>query len=131
VGLEPPRPQRLDRLEEEEEGDDGVGDEVEPEEGPQPRRKVVRDLAAGGEEEEGEVQGAHDDEGEAGLAVGELDEILGVLERVDEGPVALPRVEGADRLGLELGLLPLPLALVAGPRERRLRGASGSLVGHR
>ncbi len=132
VRAEAPGPEGLDRLEEEEEGDAGVDEEVEAEEGPQPLRQVVDDVGAGGEEEEGDVQRAHDHEGEACLAVGELDEVLGLLERVHEGPVALPGVERPDGLGLELGLLPAPFRVVClrpghAGRERSRR----FLLGHR
>jgi hypothetical protein len=109
---EAPGPERLDRFQEEEESDRRVEEHVEAEEGPQPDGQVVDDLGAGGEEEEGDVEGAHDDEGEAGLAVGQLHEVLGLLERVHEGPVALPGVEGAGGLRQELGFLPAPLRVV-------------------
>ena len=112
VRPEAPGTKRLDRLEEEEEGDPGVDEEVEGEEGPQRARHVVHEVGAGGEEEEGDVERAHDHEREARLAVRQLDEVLRLLERVHEGPVALPGVEGADRLGLELGLLLAPLRVV-------------------
>ena len=137
VRLEAPGAKGLDRLEKEEEGDPGVDEEVEAEEGPQPQRQVLDDLGSGGEEEEGDVERAHDHEGEARLAIRQLDEVLRLLERVHEGPVALPGVEGADRFGLELRLLLAPLRVVLRRHGRSLHergrrlllGHPGSIAG--
>jgi hypothetical protein len=78
-----------------------------------------------------EMLSAHDHEGEARLAVRELDEVHGLLERVHESPVALPGIEGPDGLGLELGLLlaPLRVVLLRTGRER-LRGPGQRLLHH-
>ena len=114
VRAEAPGLERLDRLQEEEERDARVEQQVEAEERPQLRRQHVDQLGARHQEEEGDVERAHDHEREAGLAVGELHEVHGLFERVDQGPVALPGVERARRLREELGLLLAPLGVVVG-----------------
>jgi hypothetical protein len=114
VRAEAPRLERLDRLQEEEESDPGVDQQVETEKGPQPRRQHVDQLGARDEEEERDVERAHDHEREAGLAVGELHEVHRLLERVDERPIPLPRIERAGLFREELGLLLAALGVVVG-----------------
>ena len=98
VGLGLPGPQRLDGLEEEVQGDEYVEDEADQDPGPDALGQVLDHVGAGTEQEDDGVDGGHDDEGEARLVVGQVDEVDRLVEHVGEGPVALPRVEGAVRV---------------------------------
>src|SRR5262249_24318070 len=69
----------------------------------------AEELGSSREEEREHVERAHDHEREAGLAVGDLQELVPFVEGVHEGAVALASVEGA--LGV-LGELSLLLALL-------------------
>src|SRR5439155_19143317 len=131
VGLGLPGPQRLDGLEEEVQGDEYVEDEADQDPGPDALGQVLDHVGAGTEQEDDGVDGGHDDEGEARLVVGQVDEVDRLVEHVREGPVALPRVEGAVRVLEQLLLLlgqldgtPLFRLLLAVGRgdDRRRRG---------
>src|SRR4029450_5983469 len=99
----------LDRLEKEVDGGPRVDDEVVRKAGPPARGHEANELRSRREEEREHVERAHDHEGEAALAVGDLEELVPFVERVHERAVALASVERA--LGV-LGELLLPLALL-------------------
>ncbi len=102
-----PRAQGLDGLQEEVQGDQDVGEQVDAEDDLQGERLALERVERVGGEEEHDVDRGHDHEGEARLVVGEVDEVVRLVHGVGQGPVPLPGIQVAD------GVLPLLLLLLA------------------
>ncbi len=105
------RAERLDGLDQEVDGDTRVDREVEVEPELQVGREARNHLGPRSQDDDGGIERAHDDEREPGLVVGEIDEVLGFLERVELRLVALPGVSPFELLLLLLLLLVLLFVL--------------------
>ena len=68
------------------------------------------------------VEPAHDDQGESRLTVADVDQVVGLVRGVDQGPVALPAIELARRVEQPLEVLLFELQLGV---ERVLPRADG------